>query len=84
MSAVQTLSPAAQHYSGLLQQLHSEQLAEAINDAVWAQESYNDAVKYGLNDQERRYFELSDARNAFWAALDKLEIDRALFREMVL
>lgn len=78
------LHAAAQHYSGLLQQLHSEQLVEAIKAAVWAQEVYNDSVRLGLIDQERRYFELSDARDALWAALDKLEIDRALFREMVL
>lgn len=78
------LHAAAKHYSGLLQQHYGEQLVDAIKAAVWAQEVYNDSVRLGLNDQERRYFESVDARNAFWAALDKLEIDRALFREMVL
>lgn len=78
------LHAAAQHYSGLLEQLQQEKLVEAIKDAVWAQESYNDAVKYGLNDQERRYFELHDKREAFYRALDAMQIDRALFREMVL
>lgn len=77
-------SAAAAHYTGLLSELLNEQLVDAIKVAVDAQKDSDIALAYNLNNQEEAYFKLHDAREAFWAALDSLDIDRKAFREMVL
>lgn len=83
MNAVQTLSPAAQWYTGQLEQVLAEKLVASLRRTTRAQADANKASTIcSSSDYEIAHHDLRTEQIELGRLLDQLGIDRALVSEV--